>query len=284
VRGRGLAALDALPGREAAVVNQQFVELHFQGRDPVGQRIQLGAPAPGNAPAPGGAPPPGVAPTPWLTIVGVAPTLPRLAFSRLTPYGADRPDPTVYVHWSVDPTFRAATIMTRVTTALPTAVEGLRREAAALDADLPLFAVEPYEQAVARTRLGDRMLGTWFGVVAFIALVVASVGLAAVTSHGVAQRRQEIGIRIALGAESHQVTWLFLRRTLRNLAMGLTIGVAGALGIGQLLAGLMPGSSPPDSVTIGLVTGLLFVVTLLAGLIPARRAAAVDPAVALRAD
>ena len=167
---------------------------------------------------------------------------------------------------------------------LASAASRLRNDVRALDADLAVYGLETLDTAIARTRFGPRLFSTWLGILAVIALVVASVGLAAVTAHGVAQRRQEIGIRLALGADSRDVTWMFVRRTLRNLAFGLVLGLAGALAVGQLIQSSLPRTSPRDPLTLVVVTGLLSVVAALASLIPARRASRVDPTVALRAD
>jgi ABC-type antimicrobial peptide transport system permease subunit len=144
--------------------------------------------------------------------------------------------------------------------------------------------IESLDAAIVRARMGVRLVGTWFGVLALIALVVAGVGLAAVTAHGVAQRAQEIGIRMALGADHPDVVWLFVRRTLVSLAAGVVVGLGGALAIGQLLMMYIVRTSPRDPLTLVLVTLLLAAVAILASLAPARRASRVDPAVALRAD
>jgi putative ABC transport system permease protein len=111
-----------------------------------------------------------------------------------------------------------------------------------------------------------------------------SVGLFAITAHGVAQRRQEIGVRIALGARARRVVWMFVRRTLLQLALGLTLGLAGALSVGQLLQSYLRQTFPRDPITLASVMGLLTVVAALATVVPARRAARIDPAVALRAE
>ena len=129
-----------------------------------------------------------------------------------------------------------------------------------------------------------RLVGTWFGVLALVALMLASVGLYALTAHGVAQRMHEIGIRMALGAQAPQVVWLFLRRTIVQLAVGVTLGLAGALGVGQLLQVFLRDTSPRDPLTVAIVIGLLVVVAVVATLLPARRAARVDPMVALRTE
>ena len=88
----------------------------------------------------------------------------------------------------------------------------------------------------------------WFGVIAVITLIVTSVGLA-LTAHGVAQRGQEIGVRVALGADARQVVWLFVRRTLLQLAAGLAFGLVGALTVGQFV-GYLGAISPRDPITI----------------------------------
>jgi ABC-type antimicrobial peptide transport system permease subunit len=215
--------------------------------------------------------------TPWLTIVGVVPTVPRL--TRLH----EPPDAVVYISWRADPP-ATAVVLLRSTAGLAAAASTLRRHVAAIDPDLPVAGIESLDAAIVRARMGVRLVGTWFGVLALIALVVAGVGLAAVTAHGVAQRAQEIGIRMALGADHPDVVWLFVRRTLVSLAAGVVVGLGGALAIGQLLMMYIVRTSPRDPLTLVLVTLLLAAVAILASLAPARRASRVDPAVALRAD
>ena len=115
-----------------------------------------------------------------------------------------------------------------------------------------------------------------------IAIVLAAVGLYSVTAYSVAQRTQEIGIRMALGAERKQVLWLILRRGIIQLAIGLTLGLAGALGVGRLLQGLLVGTEPADAVTLVLVSLVLVTVAMMACIWPARRATQLDPVKALR--
>jgi ABC-type antimicrobial peptide transport system permease subunit len=113
-------------------------------------------------------------------------------------------------------------------------------------------------------------------------LVLATVGLYAVTGHLVAQRTQEIGVRVALGADKGQVVWLFLRRTIVQLGVGVAIGMAGALAVGQLLQSLIAGTDPRDPLTLVLVTILLAGVAIVATLLPALQAVRIQPLVALR--
>ena len=266
VRGRGLSARDSLPGEESVVVNQRFADLYFRASDPIGQQIRMASPAPA------------ATPLPPLRIVGVSASMPRLV-RRESP-----PDPVVYAPWRLDPGLRSAVIIARAPAGLASAASRLRTEVRGLDADLAVYGLETLDTAIARTRFGPQLFSTWLGILAVIALVVASVGLAAVTAHAVAQRKQEIGIRLALGADAREVTWMFVRRTLRNLGFGLAIGLAGALGVGQLIVSALPRTSPRDPLTLVIVSVLLSLVAALASLIPARRASRVDPTVALRAD
>jgi predicted permease len=264
MRGRTLTASDSVPGRESAIVNELFARRYFADADPIGQRIQLAAPSP-TTPA-----------TPWLTIVGVSQTVPSLGPAR----PRELEEPVVYAAMDLDPAPRAAVVVVRSHDGLAAAASTLREEVRALDPDLPLYGVESLDESIARTRF--TLFPVWFAVLAAIALVVAAVGLYAVTSHGVAQRTQEIGIRVALGARAGQIVWLFLRRTLAQLAAGVAVGIVGALWIGQLLQAMLPQTSARDPMTIGVVIVLLVTIAAVATLLPSRLAARVDPHAALR--
>lgn len=266
VRGRGLTPVDRLPGQEAAIVDERFVESHFPNSDPLGQRIRLTAP--------GGPATQTSSASPWLTIVGVVPTLPNLG-----PPDAARP--AVYAPIGALPLQGPATILVRGRD-LGASTAALREEVRALDPDLPLYAIETVDAAVARSRYSVRLIGTWFSIIAAIALVLASVGLYALTAHGVTQRTQEIGVRLALGARASQVLWLFLRGALLQLAIGLSLGIAGVLATSRLLRASLRQASPTDPLTLTLVVTVLILVALAASLLPARSAAQVDPMSALR--
>jgi ABC-type antimicrobial peptide transport system permease subunit len=116
------------------------------------------------------------------------------------------------------------------------------------------------------------------------ALTLSTMGVYALTSYGVARRTQEIGVRVALGAHTHQVAWLFLRTTAVQLSIALTVGVVGAVATGRLLQAFLVGTGGRDPVTLTTVAGLLSVIALLASLLPAWRAARVDPMIALRGE
>ena len=265
-RGRALSPEDELPGREGAVVNERFAAMFFGADDPIGQRIRLSQPGP-----------PPVPPPAWLTIVGVVPTVPD--------YLPNRPDDAVvYAPLLADPTpSRGLRVVVRGPSKAA-AVAALRREVAALDSDLPVYAIQTMQEVLAMNRSGARMVGSWFQTLALIAVVLACVGLYTLTAHGVAQRTREIGVRMALGAKARQVMWLFVRQTLTLLLVGLGLGLAGALATTRLLIAFLGDISPRDPATVVTVAVLLSTVALAAGLGPARRAARIDPAITLRTD
>jgi ABC-type antimicrobial peptide transport system permease subunit len=121
-----------------------------------------------------------------------------------------------------------------------------------------------------------------FSVFAIIALVLAAVGLYAVTAYLVTQHTRDIGVRMVLGAQPGQVVWVFLRRAFIQLAIGLTIGLAAAFGVGRLLQTLLVQTSPSDPVTLISVVVLVSIVAVIACIGPARRATRLDPLIALR--
>jgi putative ABC transport system permease protein len=114
--------------------------------------------------------------------------------------------------------------------------------------------------------------------------MLAAVGVLAITAHSVTQRTGEIGVRMALGADGRDVVRMFVRRTLKQLALAIVLGLTGSLALGNLIGSLLQGVGRRDLVPLTIVTVALGSITLLATLLPARRAARVDPVVALRAE
>jgi putative ABC transport system permease protein len=264
--GRALTEADERPGQEAAVVNQRFAALFFGDASPIGKRIQLAQAGAASNPPPA-----------WLTIVGVVPTIPD--------FNANRPDdPVVYAPLLGDPTpARAISVMVR-SRSKAAAAAALRHEVAALDPDLPVYAVQTLDEVVGISRIGVRMVGSWFQTLAVIAVLLSAVGLYALTAHGVAQRRREIGVRMTLGARAGQVVSMFAWQTARIVAIGTLVGLLAALSVNRVLAGFLGGVSPRDPLTFATVTIILVAVALAAAVVPARRAARIDPVNALRAD
>ena len=265
VRGRGLSQADGDHRREGAVVNERFAALFFPNEDPIGRRIQLI-----DARA-------GISQAPWLTIVGVSRTVP-------SPFANQAEQPVVYQSFRVDPLPHRSMAVLVADMPLQAAASALREEVRALRPGLAVSAIEPLDAAVARGRMAQKLLGTWLGILAGVGLLLACVGLYALTSHNVVQRTQEIGIRVALGAPIGRVIWLFLRRSLTHLALGVTLGMAGALWAGTLFASFLLHAGARDYATTALVTLVLVTIATVASFLPARRASRVDPIVALRHD
>jgi ABC-type antimicrobial peptide transport system permease subunit len=127
-------------------------------------------------------------------------------------------------------------------------------------------------------------MGFVFSIVAMIATVLSALGLYALTAYAASQRTQEVGVRMALGAQRSQVSWLFLRRALRQVAIGLAIGLAGAIAIGGALQGALVDVRANSPLMLAGVAAFLIAVSIAAAVLPARRASRLDPVTALRQD
>jgi putative ABC transport system permease protein len=273
-RGRGLSDEDGMTGRESAVINQRFAALHFPNEDPIGRRITLAIDLQGGAAPQGGIP---VSLT--ATIVGIVPNL------RQRDFQLPDPDPIAYLPFRTDP--RGFMNLIVRSGGDPNAMTPIiREEVRAIDADLPLFGIRTMDDALAQARWPFRIFGSMFAIFALIALVLSAVGLYAVTAYAVSQRTQEIGVRMALGAQGNEVAWLFLRRSLIQLGIGLALGIAGGFGVGFLFSQtqLLIQNQAGDPLTLGGIAILLSVVAGIACFVPAKRATKLDPLVALRRD
>jgi putative ABC transport system permease protein len=160
----------------------------------------------------------------------------------------------------------------------------LRAEVAALDPDLPLADIRTMRNHLGIALLPARLAGATLGVFGLLGLLLAAVGIYGVMSYSVAQRTREIGIRMAVGAARAQVVRLVMRQGLRLVAVGAAVGLVGAVVAARLVRGLLYGGSALDPVTFAAVPIVLVGVALLAIWVPARRAAGVDPMVALRGE
>ncbi|HYB95560.1 MAG TPA: ABC transporter permease [Vicinamibacterales bacterium] len=273
-RGRDFTDEDGMTGRESAIINQRFAQLHFPNEDPIGRRITLSIDLQGGAPPQGGIPLSLTA-----TVVGIVPNV------RQRDFQLPDPDPVAYLPFRTDP--RGFMNLIARTSGDPNQITPiLREEVRAIDPDLPLFGIRTMDAQLAQARWPFRIFGTMFAIFALIALTLSAVGLYAVTAYAVSQRTQEIGIRMALGAQGNEVAWLFLRRSFVQLAIGLTLGVAGAFGVGTLFSQtqLLVQNRAGDPITIGGITLLLAAVAAIACFVPAKRSTKLDPLVALRRD
>jgi putative ABC transport system permease protein len=269
-RGRLFEARDAHPADALrvrpvptlAVVNEALVRRFFPGQDPLGRRITFGDP---NNPR-----------TTWSEIVGVVGDVRRSGLDKdpraeVYFYQGQAPDNGLYL------TVRADADLHGVARAVQKAVW-------AIDPDQPVAGVRPLEDllrgTVAERRLSVALLAAFGG----LALVLAAVGIYGVMAFSTAQRTRELGIRLALGAEPRDVLRLILRDGARLSALGVGLGVVGALAASRVVASMLFGITPTDPLTFAVVVGLLGGAALLASYLPARRATRVDPVVALRQE
>lgn len=258
-RGREFTNLDGAVGAHAAIVNQRFAAEFWPGEDPLGKRIHLD----GNVG--------------WIQVVGVSPTV------RQTNLRQQEVNALVYVPYRQFPlgSFR---IIVRSRSAKDVVAANLRREIRNIDPDLPVFNIVTIQEFKNQLLLETNILSTMFSAFAVIALVLSSVGIYAVTAYSTSQRTQEIGVRMALGAGGREVVWLVLRLGLKHLAVGLPLGMLGAYGMSRLIAGILFQVTPSDLFTFVAIPTMLAAIVVGACLIPARRAAALNPVEALRIE
>jgi predicted permease len=222
--------------------------------------------------------------SPWLTVVGV------VGDSRQT--RLDRPPvPMVYVPLASDAYGRPlafqprnVAFVVRTTGSSQALAAAVRREVAALDASLPIYQLQPLREIVRRSMARTTFTALLLGVAAAVAVGLGAIGLYGVVAYSVATRRREIGLRIALGARPNAVSRALATQGTALAAMGIGIGLAGALAVTRVLGALLYGVSPSDPRMLGGAAFLLLTVAAAASWLPARRAAGVDPATVLNAD
>jgi ABC-type antimicrobial peptide transport system permease subunit len=158
----------------------------------------------------------------------------------------------------------------------------IREAVREVDNNLPLFDVKSQSQQADESLAQERLFATLSSFFGVLALLLACIGLYGVMSYGVARRTNEIGIRMALGATAPRVTRMVMRETMLVVVIGVAIGLGAAFGATRLVGAMLFGLAPTDPITISLAVVLMLVVAALAGYLPARRAAKVDPMIALR--
>ena len=263
--GRAFERFDGTPKREVAVVNERLASLLFPSESPLGRRIRITRS--GRTAADSG----------WLTIVGIVPTI-----NQTNPLLGRPSEPVVYVPYRSRPTGDAVLLARGTDTSA--VVQEIRTELAALDRDLAMYDVQPLDAFLAFFRWPQRVFGSILLVLSAIALALAAVGLYAIVAHAVVQRRREIGVRVALGAQRRQILLLMITGSAIPLIGGLLAGAVGVAAVGQLMAGFLVDTHPRDPATLLAVLGLICFVSLVACVVPARRAAGLDPLVALRCE
>jgi putative ABC transport system permease protein len=257
LRGRDLTAADREDAAPVVIVSQSMARKYWPNEDPIGRRLrQQGGP--------------------WMTVVGVSGDVIHDWFLR-------RNSPAMYVPFRQSPTdyfcilVRTAGDPGALATPLRTALLGV-------DAQQPVFEVMTMRQALKERTIGLRYLAAIMSVFAGIALLLATVGLYAVIAYLVAQRRHEIGIRIALGASAVDVVRMTVGQAARLTLAGSAIGLALAIALSRVIQSAMLGVATADGRIFAAFATVLIGAALLAGYLPARRAAAIDPMIALRTE
>jgi putative ABC transport system permease protein len=266
-RGRDFHETDGEPGLETIVINERLADLFFPGQDPIGRKLRFITRSRGDEKPSG----------PWRTVIGVS--APIRQGSHQDAYLG----PVVYLPYREDAP-AAASLVFRSSLPLSTLEASVRKEVRGLDPDQPVARVQTVQQAMDADRWSYRVFGTLFGILAVVALTLSAVGLYGVIAYSVTQRTQEIGVRVAVGARRAQVSWLILKGGLKQLALGLPLGLLGAVALGAAMSRLLVEAPRFDLVTLGFVTAILTAVSICACLLPAWRATRVDPVDALRAD
>jgi putative ABC transport system permease protein len=257
LRGRIFTNADGTPDREVVVINESMARHYWPDVDPIGRRIS------------------GDQGKTWARIVGVV----QDARQQLATAPADQVyvplsenDPMLTMNWLVHTNLPEG-VMERE-------IKGLVRS---IDPDQPVEQFRTMDEVRGESLQAPRTAATLLGIFALLALIITAAGLAGVVAYWVNQRTQEFGIRMALGAPRTGVARLVLRQGVQFVLIGLAIGLAGALALTRWIASLLFEVQPTDALTFLAVSAVMVTVAVLACLIPARRAASVDPIVALRA-
>jgi putative ABC transport system permease protein len=266
VAGRDFTDRDGSGAPVVSIVNQEFVKRYFPNENPIGKRIALGwdqdtASTGGNMILGG-------------EIVGVVANVKRRGLSQEV-------YPETYASY-MQPTFSSFSVVVRSTADPSTVMAAIRAQVRELDRDLPLSELRQLKELVSASVSRPRFYTTILGVFASIALILAAVGIYGVISYAVSLRTRERGIRIALGATGRQVSGLVLQQGVALAIAGVLIGGAGAYWLTRLLSRLLFGVSATDPLTFAAVAALLTAIAAIASFVPARRAAKVDPLLAMR--
>src|SRR5262249_7857387 len=256
VEGRDFTEQDDDKRTPVMIVNQTFVNRFFGGRNPIGRKVRGWGE--------------------WFTVVGEV---------RDSKYNNLTEAPLSFFYVPFRQVYRAdmgLTFYIRTSVEPSEAVATMRREVRALDPNVTVIDALPLAEHIVETLYAERVAASLLGALGGLALLLAAVGLYSVMAYSVSQRTHEIGIRMALGAEKAHVLKLVVGQGLVLTLIGLAAGLVAALALGRLLASFLYGTAATDPATFIAVSVLLAGVALLASCIPARRAAKVDPMVALR--
>jgi putative ABC transport system permease protein len=259
LRGRGFEDTDRDTSNAVVVINQAMANKVFAGQDPIGRRLRSGDDEP------------------WATVVGVVRDFRHYTLPR-------QMGPAVYFPYRTFPGWNQ-TIVLRTSLDDPTVlIPGLLAALREQDPEVPVYQVMTFEQAVSRSLWRQRLPGQVVGLFSVLSLILAAVGLYGVIAYSVTRRTRELGVRMTLGASRAQVVGMVLRQASTLGLIGVGIGLLSSFWLTRFLRDLLYEVKPTDLPTMAGVALFLIGVALLAGWLPARRAARVDPAIAMRSE
>jgi putative ABC transport system permease protein len=259
LEGRLLTDADGADAPPVAVVSESLARRYFPGEDPLGAHIKVG----------------GIdSPRPWMTIVG---TVNDVHYSWINKENV----PTIYGPFRQAPPYYT-TILLRVPTDPSQLISAARAQIAAVDPELPPYNIKPMNRVITESIIGIAYVAAMMAVLGGIALVLASVGVFGVMSYSVSERVHEIGVRVSLGAQNGDIVHMVLRSGMLLTILGLAIGLPMAFALARALSSVLFGVEATDPFSFVGLPLLLAGVAALASYLPARRAARVDPLVALR--
>ena len=261
-RGREFGASDTAGSPKVAIINEAMSRRYFEGRDPIGLRFTFGA---------------GDRVRPDIEIVGVVKDS-KHATVR------DKVGPFVYLPYSHLNSLGRITFYLKTRQEIGTMSTALRSEVQNLDASLPVFDLKTLERQIDESLFADKFLTFLSMCFALLAALLASLGLYGVMAYTVTRRTREIGIRMALGATRPVVSWLILREVVLLALIGLVVGLPAAYALGRLTESLLFGVKAGDPMVFIAAGLLLTIATLIGGYFPARKAAGIDPLLALRCE
>lgn len=260
IGGRAFTDRDALDRPRAAIINKTFARRFRSGQDPVGQRLKLGFPE---------------APLPWRDVVGVV--------EDVLPIDSDEsPDPVIYVPYVQQTGLRTMTFVAKTSGPPEVLIPGIVARAKALDSEQPLYDFVSMDARVAQILGTPRLRAVLVGCFAALGLVLAVVGIYGVVSLSVAQRRLEIGVRMAIGAHPGSILRMMVWQNAVLVAAGIGVGVSGAALLTPHLASLLRGVDPHDGTVFAVVVAVVVAVAMIACYLPARESVRVEPTAALR--
>jgi predicted permease len=274
VLGRPIQEEDTAATRKVAVINEAFARRFFKGQNPIGQHFGPGK----------------IKYSSTYEIVGVVRDMRYMTYDYKDPVGPMFWLPeSQAVQWD-DPNYQGGEIWSHYLYNIviwapgnpPGMEERVRKALNSVDPNLVLYEVDPYSKVVSGDFQQQNMIATLTTLFGVLGLLLAAIGLYGVMAYMVEQRTSEIGVRMALGADRGSVVKMVLRGAFSQVGIGLALGIPAAIGAGKLMTGQLFGVKPWDPVMLSVATLLLALAALLASVIPARRAAGVEPMVALR--